>query len=453
MEEIQGPGYRIRVAPGVSPPSWDPEERVLTVGLTVLEFDARLGILGETVAGLLLPPLTHIPERLARIIDDYRARIVAEQAADLGQRIGGVAGLARVRPSYFPVSRAVMLWKSIGCLLHGGLDPDRLDDEYSPYSWAAGDEAGGYVRIRPARFKKVITANLSRLRLMTSAALASISKQLSTAWPGVACGSLPEKPDPSGLVLLPEGAYHYDCPGGEDLAARLLGPGTRCKVPQWTSSTLVCQGPTGERVAVKEYLRMIVKWLPASIASASKYGYVIGPKTRLYNEYRYLRFLRGVVRTPGILAVCGDQVRALMAREYLEGTPVLGSQDPGHWALSGEALARIHKSGTVLGDPNPGNFVVEGSSVGIVDAEQAKKYTVRRGAWDLAVYVYYASLFGTPPELTAEGLRAYAGEAPDLWGEESRILSRKKYWAPFTVVPGALSRSLEALRLAGVQAT
>jgi len=434
LEEIRGPGYRILVTSDVRPVTWDPREGVIRAPRLALEIDARFSLLGEIVASLLLPPVRVESEWAEGIVGEYRSRVVAEQAADLASRIGGVAGLARVEPQFFPLSRARMYWGVNGCLLAGGLDPEALAKEYVGYLEHAGVPVEGGVRIRPSRFRETIRSYTSRLRAYTASALARMSKLLAPtgAWPGAAC-QLPPPPDPSRHVILPEGVYVHECRGGSGLAGRLL-PGAECRPASRTASSLICERD-GERIVVKEYMRMILKWLPAVAASTPYYGYQLSPKARLYNEYRYLRILRAVVPTPRIYAVCGTQSNTFMAREFMEGEPVLESRDPGAWRLSGVSLARIHKSGHALGDPNPGNFVVAGGVAGVIDAEQARKLTPTRAAWDLAVYVVYGLLFGAPEDLLAEGVRAYRGEAPEAWGEAEKILSSRRFWTVFAATP------------------
>ena len=429
---VEGPGYTLLVTEGLAPITWEAGAgRVaIRVPRLALELDAHLGVLGEAVAGLLLPRVrVEGPRWLEGLVVDYRSRAVAEQAADLVVRLGRLALEARLRPSLLPASRMALYWGVNGCLYRGALDPDVLDEEYRGLSGLVGTLEGGFLRLRPAKYRQVLRAAASRIRALAAQGAARLASTLAPRgpWPGSSCGP-GEPPDPGHLMLLPEGLAFYHCRGGRWLAERLLGDGASCERPGWQYSSMVCEGG-GRRIVVKEYYRMIVKWVPAALASAPYYGYILSPKKRLYNEYRHLLALRGLVGTPRVYGVCGDQARAVMAREYVEGRPVLGSGDPRDWRASGEALARVHRGGYALGDPNPGNFLVGGGGVSVIDVEQAKKYTVERGAWDLAVYTVYALLFNQPEELIAEGLRAYAGAAGGLAGREARILSSRSFWA------------------------
>ncbi len=430
---VEGPGYRLMVQRGPRGLSW--RDREVRVGSTLLELDADFGFLGEAVAGLLLPRVRVEGEWLERVVERYRVRVVAEQAADLATRLGRLALEALVDPAFFPLSRMTLYWGVNGCFYRDSWDPEGLRSEYEGLVEAAGDMEGSGVRLRPARYREVIQSYASRLRAAAGGLLARASTILAPgeAWPGRSCGPGEPPGDPGGLVRLPEGRVYYSCPGARGLAEAILGAGASCRRPSWTASSFVCESPRG-RIVVKEYYKMIVKWLPAALASARSYGYILTPKKRMYNEYRYLVELRRIVETPRILAVCGDQARAVMAREYVEGEPVLGSRDPGAWRASGEALARIHSAGYALGDPNPGNFVVSPRGVAVVDAEQAKRYSERRGAWDLAVYTVYALLFREPEELVAEGLRAYRSAAPGLAEREAGILRDPGFWAPLAVL-------------------
>jgi len=447
MEEIRGPGYRIVLTSDIHPITWDPREGVIRAPRIVFELDARISAAGEALASLLIPPVEVESGWARELVDKYRTRLVAEQAADLAQRIGGVAGLARVEEPFFPLARAWISWRINGCLLHKALDPEELRPIYKPYMERVGVPVEGGVKLRPSRFRETIAAftrELQALRVTILGLMARAARHLRPRppWPGMDC-EMPPPPDPSPHVILPEGVYVYECGGAEALAERVVG-GAECRPASRTASSFICESPRG-RVVVKEYLRMILKWLPAAVASTPYYGYKLSPKTRLYNEYKYLRILRGVVPTPRILAVCGTQANTFMVREYTEGEPVLSSEKSEAWRASGVSLGRIHKSGHVLGDPNPGNFVWKGDAAAVIDAEQAGKLSPRRAAWDLAVYTVYALLFRAREDLVAEGIRAYRREAPQVWAQAEEILSSRKFWTVFAATPNIAVRARRIL--------
>ncbi|MCE4619621.1 MAG: DIPK family protein [Desulfurococcales archaeon] len=448
MAEVRGKGYRVIVEDSAQLPKWSRESRILRVGKQWLEADARFSLFGERMAGLLLPSIEY-DEELSRLVEAYRIRVMAEQAADLQARIGRLASQVRVRPSYFPYSRARLLWHDLGCLIRDGLEPSTLDGEYSPLASRIGSLEDGLVALAPRKYREVLRVEASKWRIRAAGLLTSIARRLAGELHLCEAGAVGDPVDPSPLVMAPEGDYFHECPKPEGMASRYTGGEASCRRTQWTASTLVCEGPSG-RVAVKEYTRMIVKWLPASIAGGGIARYMIRPKARLANEYKYLRLLRDVLPTPRILGFCGQYFQSMMARSFLEGRPVLGSQEPMDWRLSGRALARIHLSGYVLGDANPGNFIASGrGEAGIIDAEQARRFNPRRGAWDLVVYTYYALFFNAPEDLVAEGLRSYTGylaeRDPHIMREIEGNLRDPQLWGPLLLAVNVYQKTRRIL--------
>ncbi len=448
MAEIRGKGYRVIIEDSTQLPKWNREARVLHVGKQWFEADARLSLFGERIAGLLLPSIDY-DEELAELVEAYRLRVMAEQAADLQARIGKLISQVRVRPSYFPYSRARLLWHDLGCLVREGLEPSILDNEYSTLASRIGSLEDGLVALAPRKYREVLRVEASKWRIKAAGLLTSIARRLAGELHLCDPATAGDPVDPSPLVATPEGDYFHECPKPEGMASRYTGGEARCKRTQWTASTLVCEGPSG-RIAVKEYTRMLVKWLPASIAGGGIARYLIRPKARLANEYKYLRLLRNIIPTPRILGFCGQYFQAMMARSFLEGRPVLGSQEPVDWIASGKALARIHLSGYVLGDANPGNFIASDSGeAGIIDAEQARRFNPRRGAWDLVVYTYYALFFNAPEDLVAEGVRGYAGylaeRDPRIMREIGGNLRDPQLWGPLLLAVNVYQKTRRIL--------
>ena len=180
---------------------------------------------------------------------------------------------------------------------------------------------------------------------------------------------------------------------------------------------------------------MAVKWLPAAALGRGYVSYRVSPKSRMAAEYRYLRLLRPIARTPRILEVCADYTTSVMVREYVEGTPTLSSRDPGDWGAAGRLLARIHRAGYAVGDPNPGNFIVDDVGARLIDAEQARPLDDRAAAWDLAVFAAYARFMGAPRDLVRAALEAYREEARGLWGRVSRLAASPRLWVHLSVTP------------------
>jgi hypothetical protein len=217
LAKIRGPGYEIIVEGSGGFPKWDPLRAKLYVSKQLLEADAKFGMLGERIAGLLLPPLDY-DEELENLIDSYRLRISAEQAADLQYRIGRLASLVRIRPSFLPLSRARILWNDLGCLLKNGLDPDKLDEEYHHYGSRIGVLENGLIALKPRKYREVLQVISSQWRLRAASLLTGITRRLSVELH--ICSTVPEALDPSRLVIAPEGDYYYECTKPTVLAMR-----------------------------------------------------------------------------------------------------------------------------------------------------------------------------------------------------------------------------------------
>ncbi len=432
MEEIRGPRYKIVVANGQNIPKWDPRTNTLIVSRQLLELDVKFSIAGERIAGLLLPLIDYENASLGDLIRMYRIRIAAEQAAELQSRIGMLSSGAFIRPAYFPISRALLLWRDLGCLVGEGLNAEYLDKEYLAISEYIGDLAEGLVRLKPRKYMELVKSISSAWRIKATGLVSAIARRISKDI--VFChGSGSDPPDPSPYLIPPEGRFFYNCLSPVGIASKFIGPDVTCKKAQWTASTLLCESRRG-RVVVKEYTRMLVKWLPASIAGGGIARYLIRPKARMANEYKHLLKLRKILITPRILGFCGQYFKSVLVRSFIDGTPVLGSKDPEMWRLSGLELARIHLAGYVLGDPNPGNFILTREGMGLIDAEQARRFTPRRGAWDLVVYTFYSLLFDAKEDLVREGVRGYSKymkeRSPETLSEIKKNLKDNKLWGP-----------------------
>ena len=412
--EVRGPGYTLVVVDGHQPPVVS-DKRTIEVGYEVLRLDAVSSAFSEVLASLLLPPVEY-DEELGPLVSAYRARVVAEEAGALASRLGE-AGDLEVPLAYFPAARMSRLGNLYSCAFNEAVrDPESLGGAYAEHARALGAVEGGYVRLAMVQ------------RRERRAGVAAPVNALLTGIAGLYLGFLSDlgrcRPsallrDPLLLVRPPEGVLMSDC-GGLAGLAEVLGA-SECSRSSLLFSTTVCAGPGGS-VVVKDYAYGTLKWLLAGFLSLPAYPFRESPASRALNEYSSLRALRRVVRTPSVLALCVGQARSLLAREYVKGEVVMKSQDPSLWREAGRALAAIHRSGWALGDPNPGNFVVAGDGTYLIDAEQAGPFTPARGAWDLAVYFYYARFFGSPLELVRESLRAYAQHDPGLWEEVSSQL-------------------------------
>ena len=175
-------------------------------------------------------------------------------------------------------------------------------------------------------------------------------------------------------------------------------------------------------MVVKDYSVALYKRVLAAPLAAS-YGFKLSPNARAANEYIWYHRLRSVVRTPRVIALCLEPRRAVMWREYVDGTPLSELSDEDSWARGGSVIALLHyHARAALGDANPGNILFSGSTDYVLDAEQAKEFNHWRGAWDLSVAASYSMiLLHKPPRLLEALLEGYWVEAPR--SEASKVLS------------------------------
>ncbi len=419
---------------------------VKKIPAAMLELDAEFGVYGERLAGLLLLDYAlecdddKLRSRVEEAARAYRRRVTVEQVYDLAVRLGPMISEVEVRPSYVAVSRMNVLSTLHGCRYEEYLARRdalaRLDEEFSTYMREVAEPAAaGWFRPKAPRVREAVKVIMAAFR----GAGARIAKAAPTALAVVeACpprglsGILGE---PWRLVRIPEGHLITGCRGAAKLASRYVGEGIECKASTTIASTVICRGSHGV-VAVKEYYRMAFKWIAARAVSTGFIKYRVTPKSRLAAEYKYFRVLRGIAGTPRVYGVCVDYNSALMAREFLEGEPVLESKDPEDWRLAAALLASIHEAGFIVGDPNPGNIIVtsEGEAR-LIDAEQARRYTPKAAAWDLAVFMTYARMYKVPLGLVEEALKEYKRRSRRIWEEISGILSSTRLWINLSIAP------------------
>lgn len=204
--------------------------------------------------------------------------------------------------------------------------------------------------------------------------------------------------------------------------ASLIAPVYRCEL-------------SGKPVLVKVYSvnPFILKWVPAYVAALRVIRYRLHPVARLRNEILYFRYIdsRGLAKTPRVYAWCFEESKGFLVREHVEGFPVLSARDARSWAMYGASLRRLHSSGVALGDSNPGNFIVSGRELYLVDAEQAREGSSALYAWDLVVAVLYSLAAGVDHRLVALSLASYRELAGDAWEEVSWYIER-----PWLLAPG-----------------
>ncbi|BEP17718.1 hypothetical protein PYJP_10700 [Pyrofollis japonicus] len=198
----------------------------------------------------------------------------------------------------------------------------------------------------------------------------------------------------------------------------------------------------GVRTAVvKKYADIAaVKWLVAAILTLQLPKPILSALKRLNNEYFFNRVLseKGYnVANPILL----DPRRKLAAYTYIEGknlaSIVQEEPDTPLYEELGRLIASLHKNDICLWDPNPSNFIYNGSEIFIVDLEQARfASNIEEKALDIAIAIYYSLLFDLSK--AAERATLFARGYVEGGGDKTAILeaTKHKYIAPFfTAVP------------------
>ncbi len=438
---VVAPNYVLKVVEGSSPPKANGEGE-LQVGLDLLRLDAEAGVLGESLASLLLPA-TSFDDELRPLIESYRRRVVVEEAAELATRLGPSTRRVLVPPEYFPAARMSRHAQTHACffnLSHSQLEA--VGDGYRRYLSDVGEVREDGVIISPRKVRGSMTSVVTSILKTTLSSLGAAGLYI---WlTQRSCKPSRALMDPFGLLIPEEGMLLGRCDAVQGVREVIVGDG-RCSRSSLLFSTQVCEGNSAV-IVIKDYSYAIPKWLLAGLISIGAYPFRQTPSSRASNEYAHFIVMRAAIRTPRVISLCLSPMSATMVREYVGGDVVMKSEDPGVWRYAGEALARVHRAGFALGDPNPGNFVVTGQTTWLIDAEQAGPFSAMKGAWDLAVYYYYSRFFGAPADLVRESVAGYASAAGELWEKvKSEFFSPRV--TPFLVsLPPLLIELVETLR-------
>ncbi len=425
---------KLRVCSDCLPKILGRARTTLEVPLSLLRADAAYSILGETAAGFLLGMYVVEGEcpAIGEIAETYRRRVVVEEFYQLYNWLGSILRDTRVSPLYVPAVRAWRIRGHVSSIISSQLSGSVRGELEETYREAA-------VSLGLLRDGKV---NVKEVRVQGRAESESYRRSLEAAWNmyrktlGQVLGPVVDDEqthmlieNPGLLVELPEGSLTLEKHTPETLSSQITGKDTLCRPSSPLSSSLACRGEDG-RAVVKIYGRLAVKWLPATIASPREARYLVTPRARMANEYYWLRRLRKAVATPRIHALAVNPSR-MMLRDYVHGIPAFDSEEKRHWETAGRTLAFLHKLGVALGDPNPGNFIVDEENLeysAIVDAEQARPYAPVAGAWDLVVFTVYPLLFGKDKSLVESAVEAYRLEDPELYRRHAEILSQGIGW-------------------------
>lgn len=417
LSRIVGPSYVIDVVDGYYAPRVNGRE--ITVGRELLRLDAELSVLGESLASLLLPRV-EFDDEVADIVTYYRRRVVAEEYSELVSRLGPASGLVRAPSYFFPLARMSKASWLYSCIFNEVTkDLESLGREYYEYVKVLGDVGpDDLVTLRP---RSRPTGNpLGGILKSVATGISVAGVYMSSILRASGCKPNYLLADPYRALVAREGLLSSECGWPSHVVEVLLGRG-ECRRSSMLYASTLCRGSDGALV-IKDYAYGTFKWLFAGIMSAAAYPFIETPAGRASNEYAKFLELRRLVRTPRVSALCITPLEATMVREYVDGESVLESEDPASWAEAGRVLATVHKAGYAMGDPNPGNVVIGRDGPSVIDLEQAGRFSNLKGAWDLAVFFYYARFFGRPLDLVKESVRSYVAAMGGRWkGVKSQL--------------------------------
>ncbi|HUG96741.1 MAG TPA: hypothetical protein VMJ94_04310, partial [Nitrososphaera sp.] len=245
---------------------------------------------------------------------------------------------------------------------------------------------------------------------------------------------------------LPEGRLIIDSKDWLDDLASALGKYSILKMRRLgniNSRTMlyVIEHGSGEyKIAVKSLAKSkAVKWAALSVWTSPVKRFKVDPLFRLGSEYKAIRYIRSLgLRTPAIEAVVLD--RKILVTQYIEGITladvirdcIKGRGDVGLLGEAGTQIAKIHNTGSTLGNVKPKNVIVSCNGLYFTDVEQ---FVFQAGdpAWDLAQFVSW-SLKGTrnsgaAAAIAKEFLQGYVGVA----GPENvaRLAKSRRYIESF----------------------
>ncbi|MBS7610428.1 hypothetical protein KEJ19_07745 [Candidatus Bathyarchaeota archaeon] len=232
-------------------------------------------------------------------------------------------------------------------------------------------------------------------------------------------------PSKAGLVRLSERAYIEALPKHIDYLKDFEITGIRKlgTAVNFVYLLTMRRGTEERHIAVKLFKDWHgLKWFPLALWTLGVQKFALRGSSRLANEYTALMHLRKWgLPAPEVLHV--SWANRMLFTEFIEGTNAQdllksffsgeregkgkgegeGEGEEGEDKLQdilwrvGMALAEVHETGMVLGDPKPENIVVDvGGNIYFLDLEQA----ILEGgdpAWDLAELLYYSGHYTFSP--------------------------------------------------------
>ena len=457
------------------------EVSALIVDRRALERDARGAFLGEFVAGRLLHVYMPVAgaEFLANVERVYKRRIILEEVQDIVD-FANVLSTEILFPleyvAFSKIRRRALLYPSASYSYYrtyaeGGRNLEFALDSYNrALRDVAAEDAdllarqGDMLRISE---KRVLVEKEGRTRLKLSKRLQEFGSYFVQTYAGRRIWHLAVKEAESkirrharqqatlpGFMACPKGAY-WKLPEGrliidskdwlDDLASA-LGKYSILKMRRLgniNSRTMlyVIEHGSGEyKIAVKPFAKSkAVKWAALSVWTSPVKRFKVDPLFRLGSEYKAIRYIRSLgLRTPAIEAVVLD--RKILVTQYIEGITladvirdcIKGRGDVDLLGEAGTQIAKIHNTGSTLGNVKPKNVIVSCNGLYFTDVEQ---FVFQAGdpAWDLAQFVSW-SLKGTrnsgaAAAIAKEFLQGYV----DVAGPENvaRLAKSRRYIESF----------------------
>src|SRR5437867_11432839 len=447
----------------------------LAVDRTALERDARSAFLGEFVVGRLLHiyyPITNA-EFFVAVERTYKRRVILEEVQDIVASTG-VLSTEIIFPLEFVVFSKV---KHRSSLYPGAaysyyktytVNNGNLEFALDGYRRALGDIVAGdngdnelFAARQDGLLQisdKHIFVERDKTRLKLTKRLQEFSSYLVHTYAGRKImylavmeaeskirrkGKSVQLPD---FMACPRRAY-WKLPEGrlivdgknwlDDLGYSVT---RKRRLGNVNSRTMLYVLNDERKIAVKELAKTkAVKWAALSLWTAPVKRFRIDPLLRLGSEYKAIRYIRSLgLRTPAIDSVVLD--RKLLVTQFIEGESlagvirdcVRGRRDASLLREVGAQIAKIHGTGSCLGNIKPKNVIVSGDDLCFTDVEQ---FVFQAGdpGWDLAQFISWGlkgiSNSDMAAELTREFLKGYIDVVGS--GNIARLAKSRRYIESF----------------------
>ena len=207
------------------------------------------------------------------------------------------------------------------------------------------------------------------------------------------------------------------------------------------------------KIVVKELAKTkALKWAALSLWTAPVKRFRIDPLLRLGSEYKAIRYIRSLgLRTPAIDAVVLD--RKLLVTQFIEGESlagvirdcVRGRRDASLLREVGAQIAKIHGTGSCLGNIKPKNVIVSGGDLYFTDVEQ---FVFQAGdpVWDLAQFISWGLKGISNSDMAAEITREFVKGYVDVVGSGNiaRLAKSRRYIESFyPVLSPSVARAIK----------